>query len=78
MYPFKEIEKKWQYYWRDNQTFQGAECGDKPKKYVLEMLPYPSGKLHMGHVRNYAIGDGIARFLIKRSFFYLCTEAVGG
>ena len=61
-YNFKIIEKKWQEYWKENKSFEAKIIKDKKKFYCLEKFPYPSGQIHMGHVRNYAIGDVLARY----------------
>jgi leucyl-tRNA synthetase len=60
-YCFEEIEPKWQAKWEEDQIYKVGEETDRPKFYLLEMLPYPSGRIHMGHVRNYSIGDVVAR-----------------
>lgn len=64
----QEIEPKWQKYWDEHKLYKTSDNDDKSKYYVLEMFPYPSGNLHMGHVRNYSIGDVVARFKKMQGF----------
>ncbi len=64
----KDIEAKWQKYWIENDSFEPEDSTEKEKKYILSMFPYPSGRIHMGHVRNYCLGDAFARFFRKANF----------
>ena len=64
----KDVEPKWRQAWTDAEVFKAQIKADQPKYYVLEMFPYPSGRLHVGHVRNYALGDVVARFKRARGF----------
>jgi len=67
-YDFEAIETKWQKIWAESRAFEVTEDAKKPEFYCLEMLPYPSGRIHMGHARNYSMGDVVARFKTMRGF----------
>jgi leucyl-tRNA synthetase len=67
-YDHQQIEQKWVESWRDPELYKAADDGSKSRYYVLEMFPYPSGRLHMGHVRNYSIGDTLARYMWMRGY----------
>ena len=68
----QQIEKKWQKIWEDTKAFETHYDPNKKKYYVLEMFPYPSGNLHMGHVRNYSIGDVVDKVYITIPPIELC------
>ena len=67
-YVAAEAEAKWQAFWEADQTFSALDDGSKPRRYVLDMFPYPSGDLHMGHAEAYALGDVIARYWVQQGF----------
>jgi leucyl-tRNA synthetase len=74
-YNFRETEARWQKYWQDSGAFKASENKAEPKYYVLEMFPYPSGNIHMGHVRNYTLGDVVAR--VKKAQGYNVLHPMG-
>ena len=74
-YNHREVEPKWQKFWTESRSFEAKEDASRPKYYVLEMFPYPSGRIHMGHVRNYTMGDVIARF--RRACGYNVLHPMG-
>ena len=67
-YNSKHVEQKWQNFWSENKSFEPSDEQTKDKKYILSMFPYPSGRIHMGHVRNYCLGDAFARFYRKENY----------
>src|SRR3546814_14018167 len=73
----KASDARWQRVWEENRTFVANDGSAKPRTYVLEMFPYPSGRIHMGHVRNYTMGDGIARYRLATGYRVQRGRAAG-
>ena len=71
-----KLEQKWQQKWAEADSFATTNNSDRPKYYVLEMFPYPSGRIHMGHVRNYALGDVVARYKKAKGLMF-CIRWAG-
>src|SRR5699024_3696693 len=67
-FSFSAIEQRWAGYWENNKVFQAADDGKRPRKYMLDMFPYPSGDLHMGHAEAFAMGDVVARYWMLRGY----------
>ena len=76
-YNVRESEAKWRKAWADAQVFKTSNDDPRPKYYVLEMFPYPSGRIHMGHVRNYAMGDVVARYRRARGLQRAPSDGLG-
>ena len=76
-YQPQALEQKWQTAWEQAEVFTARRDPAKPKYYVLEMFPYPSGRIHMGHVRNYTMGDVVARYKAAQGFSGAAPDGVG-